>query len=236
MSWVERLRNLNLPKDTNNHVVEPVFIDGSKFTKTPLLQELARENPWVTISNVTFQTLYDRYNCDIDKVTSHLFNERDDAIIYENSNQNLILLQTVQHYLRTINDLQPKNLYDIYAKCCNLLQTSSTAKSILILDLRSEYFNRYSKYTKELFLQTCAQMAFLNKRCLFPFMDIIVIKDRDVYDCGSIDRECLDACYRLLHANICSSDKILYLFNKTVIKNQIISAHKSSGLLDLELY
>lgn len=235
MSWVERLQNLNLPKTDKYVTVDSLYVDGSKFIKQPLLQEIARENPWISISNITFQRLYRRYNSDVEKVYSHLMNERCDAIIYENSNQNLLLLQTVQQFLLKYKSIDLKVLNNIFDTCCNLLQNSSTHKSILIIDCRYEYFDKHKQHANELYLQTFAQAALLKKRCLFPFMDIVIIKDRNV-DCCDVDQQdFLLRIYEMLQANLYTTDTILYSFNNHVIKNRIINAHKSNGLLDLEL-
>lgn len=230
-SWIERLRQLDLPTNETYPNTEAVYVDGSKFTKKTLLDEIAREYPWANISNIKFENLYTLYNQDITKVLSHLFNERYDPMIYENSNQCLNLMQIIQQYMLKYSQINLDILLDIYETCCDHLQYSSTSKSILILNCQREYFKKYSNYKLELYLRTFAYLALLHKRCLFPFMDVIVIRDKDI----STKNIYLQAIYKILNTHLYTSDKIIYSFNKNLIKTAIVNAHKANTLIEFDL-
>lgn len=237
-SWLERLNRLTLPTTTNEtYQYDAVFVDGSKFIKKSLLQEIATEYSWVAVSKTTFDTLYTMYNQNITKVLSHLINDRTNLMIYENSNESLRLIQIVQDYLAKSSTITLNTLMSIYKKCCNALQNSSMRKSILILDCRRNYFSSYDQhYENELYLHTFAHLAMLNKRYLFPFMEVVIIKSGHSEDVNAKT----DAYHRklddLLQQNLYASDKILKTFNKNIIKSVIVNAHKSKCLSDLELF
>lgn len=234
MSWFERLNALNLPNDNCVRVNNAVYFGGSKFIKRQILEEIAKEYPWASVSNITFQNLYSRYNENVEKVLAHLLNDRCEPMIYENSNENVILLQIVQKYLnRRVVRVDSETLENIYKECCDLLQESSNQKSVLVLDCRKSYFETYKhQYRDEIYLQTFAFIALMHKRVLFPFMDVVIIIDEVIYEKFGDEMRTL---YKLLRLNISSNDIILQNMDKGIIKKLLVNAHKSCDFIESDL-
>lgn len=231
-SWLERLNKLTLPTINETYQLDTVYVDGSKFTKNTILQEIANEYSWAAVSKINFTTLCLLYNNNVTKVLSHLINDRSNLMIYENSNESLHLMQIVQDYIAKSPTITLDSLTSIFKKCCHTLQDNSMRKSILILDCRREYFSSHENYENELYLHTFAHLALLYKRYLFPFMEVIAIRNESGGASNAYHRK-LD---ELLDHSLCATDKILYAFNKTAIKNAIVNAHRSKCLTDLELF
>lgn len=236
-SWLERLNKLTLPTTNSTYQLDTVFVDGSKFTKQSILQEIQKEYSWAAVSKINFDTLYVLYNENITKVLSHLINDRSNLMIYENSNESVHLIQIVQDYLLKNPNINLDCLTSLYKKSCHILQDESTRKSILILDCRREYFASHGKHHEnELYLHTFAHLALLKKRYLFPFMEVIIIRNSENVDVDHKTNVYHRKLNELLDNNLYVTDKVLDSFNRPLIKNTIINAHKSKWLPELDLY
>lgn len=236
-SWLERLNKLNLPTTNETYQLDTVYVDGSKFIKTIILEEISREYSWAAVSKITFSTLHKLYKQNVTKVLSHLINDRSNLMIYETSNESLHLIQIVQYYLAKSTTINLEILTSVYRKSCHALQDGSMRKSVLILDCRREYFSSYgSKHESELYLHTFAHLALLNKRYLFPFMEVIVIRNSSSQEQSHKHNAYHKKLNELLDHNLYVTDKVTYTFNINLIKNMIVNAHKTKGLSDLELF
>lgn len=219
--WSEKLKSLSHGLLTKTHILDPVYFGGSKHLKQKILNEIIIENKWADVSNKNFKTLIKYISINI--LVDLFLNHRYDNKIYKHSNPNIILMQLVQKYLHMFSKITHFELLSIYNESCNILQTSMNEKIIIVIDCRHVYFEQYASDLNELLLNTASNIALLNKRSLYPFIEFVIIMDIDKHynDCNIIDN-----LQQLLLSNLSKKDVIYNELDSSVIKKLIVAAHR----------
>lgn len=191
MSWLEALNRLNLPNDTYNYEANlvPTYVDGVNVDMDTLLKRLRCEYPWAQVSQINYNYLLQRYKLNIDRVEKHMYNDRNDSMVYmgvcECFHLNKMVLNYINQNINNNNasptqEQQPyilRLLDRFYNECCNTLKVPSDDKSIVIINISRNVTNNLVQ-----FLTVVAYMSLLNRKHLYPLMDIIIIDDYDQED------------------------------------------------------
>lgn len=190
MSWLENLNNLNLTSSltsmttatttTNGCYYEtaPLYIDGVNIDIESLLKRLQNNYKWISISQINYNYLMQRYKNNVDKVEKYMFNERNDNMIYMGACECFQLNRLVKKYSSstTMNNnntiINANYIMQFYNDCCNTLRIPSNDKSIIIIntDIDDYYCDL------DVLLRTIAYMSLLSKKHLYPLMDIIILE------------------------------------------------------------
>lgn len=233
MSWLDRLKKLDLPQYTGEYTLDPVFVGGpSNNSKTKILSEIMKI-PCCSVSKVNFQTLFDTYNGDTKKIAEHLINRRTENMIYEHTIQCLKLNNLVLKYMKKIDnferDINSNTVSNLFNECCNIQTVQSYKKIIIILNMTKSYFNKHEKKRRYLlYLQTIAYLSLLAKIYLYPYMKILIF-----YNISDID-PILKAhgVYDLFNSMRMSNQFILTNGDESYTKKIIIDFHRRETITD----
>lgn len=229
MSWIERLNKLNLPSEKCN-AVDAVYFGGSKYiNKGRILSDIAAEYGWASVSKVNFQTLSKQYCNNVDKVINHLLNNRTNNMIYEHTNECIQLHSVIERYHSQYRHANEAVLQQLYDECCNMLQESSTAKMVIVINMCKSYFEQHLIDIDRLYMQSVAYLALLNKKNLYPFLEIILVMN----DIDPVLQSY--GVYNLIDTLKTSNDRIIRQIDENLIKKIIIESHKYNNDIDLEL-
>lgn len=213
--------------------INSVFIGGAQNIKQSIIQRLKQLNPWIEMSNITVQVLCDQYKNDRNLMLNHMYNGRTEPKIYVMSDQELKLYDEilVQYYWSA--PMTVHTLKKVYNDCCNVLNESSTSRTVMIVDCRREYFAQHpnNQQQYQLFLQLASYAAIMSKRHLYPFIEFIIIRDSEKTESSNIihDPEAYQYLRELIEQVSCTQiDTILYTLDIERICQIIAYTYKST--------
>lgn len=242
MSWLDRLKMLDLPSG-HTTITDAVYVDGPRHIIDGLFLELQSENPWISISNINYDRLKQRYNSNIYLATKYLLTQRTDAMIYETSNISAYLRRhfskpqtrtNVTVCTTNIIDQTMDNLMVLYQECCNQMLEYSMNKIVLVLDCRTIILKQWLtctniEDTKILFLEIIMHLAMLSKRQLYPMLESVIICDLNEttkQPSTTSQLTIIQFIYRLLQLNVTSDDHIVTDIKMDLIKSLILDNHR----------
>lgn len=228
-SWTERLNKLNLPSEKCN-AVDAVYFGGSKYiNKGRILSDIAAEYGWASVSKVSFQTLSKQYHNNVDKVINHLLNNRANKMIYKHTNECIQLHSVIERYYFQYKHANKAVLQQLYDECCNMLQESSSAKMVIVINVCKSYFEQHLTDIDRLYMQSVAYLALLNKKNLYPFLEVILVMD----DIDPVLQSY--GVYNLIDTLKTPHERIIRQIDENLIKKIITDSHKYTNDIDVEL-
>lgn len=234
--------------DLNSATVKaPVFLGGSKFYSTRILDEIRQRYMWADISNITYDILMQRYR-NHNAVMQYMQTNRSDKRIYALSDKDLTIRYAVKEYINChgIDCANADTLNEMFAISCKSLLEPSTSKIIIILDCRLCYFVQNCKNDDTLLLEmifiTCGLLALFSLRHMHPFIEFIILCDEYKHDVDFKEScispsfvQCIVHLQGILKNNLMDRDHVSHNFDMDYVVETTMKAHKSTNVIDYEL-
>lgn len=177
-------------------LLKAVYIGGpSAVGKSTTMKNIKARYSWARVANVNFQNLFSLYGGDAARAVHHLLHYRSAPMIYEHTDECTSLYRIVHRYMcqRDAGTLTKEDVHSCYRECVNALTKQSASTMIIMLDTTKSFVQRYEhrlaadyngidyKDLRYLYFQVAAYLAFLTKRHLYPFMNVLIATDN--YNC-----------------------------------------------------
>lgn len=210
-TWLERLNQLKfneqlkcdsssdpqktIQQNENIELIEPLYIDAPRWILKQLVinKHLKANYDTISISNINFNNVMKLFNNNTTRTIEYLSNERSDNLIYELSNYTLDLYQSIlcDSFLKNHQTIKltANHFQEFYKYCINNLHGSAEYRTLLICDCRHNILNEVLANSIESIYEIFMFLALLNRRDLYPLMEIIVICDENIIKSNNISTQ-----------------------------------------------